>query len=842
MPLSPTHKPLPPRYIAVPFLAGGSSPLPITTPTISATTISSSQINLVLSYSPPPPATSFAFEQSSSPSGPFVPIASQAGSSFPVVGLSQNTQYSFRGRVQVNDGRFSQFSNVSTTNTLAAVPGQVTGLAVTGSTSTTVSLSWLAPQFAVTYNVYQNGVRVQSGLSSLSTTVTGLAPGSTFSFTVSSSNATGEGSQSSPVTGITSTSGTAFKFQPGHYLCQGFGHSGVAESQSLIDAIVGHSAKGIQVDMYSYVYDRGTAGPNYAGDSTRSWGRPFIQDLLDYAAARGKYILLGTEDRTFGSIPSPPSNSLTHRYPPWYITNGWAQANTVTPPQSIATLWVPATLSAWVNMWIDILQNFDTHPALVMVCPFGETAISNGVSPTNETKYYDACVSGFQSLSAFNKNTPMRWQCNNTNGTLYSRFQTLSTIPGMFIGGPDMEGPGPDTAHDTRNVQAWQQFRGTNPVGTDYRGTMGFVAEFQAFSAVNTPNQQSMYSLQQALPQSNQYCVWGLASGAAQFAQGVTIPFIDSVGGLAPNMSPPSNGSYAVQPPSPPSIVSVNGLTMGRQVTLSPPATGNPITGYYVVDTNGGSPDFKSTTAVGATIHPGLNQFIRPDYTGTDTYVAYAYNSAGWSLASAPSTAVGNLLPVGPQDPTVVEPWFMYSDGNPINCNGDFSQPVGADVRYPNALNTGSVIQIDWFNQEQGNVTGSGPGAVKCHMPVPGAFEPCINSHTIDWSSKAFWTCAIKPLVSGWLFDIAIETAGDVVTTDNLFINGTSAWVNNGSSGGAFLPNQWNVVNIPRAAFNLGAHGSNNTMYKMKLVCHSGSVSGDIWIDSIGFCNTPQTV
>jgi chitodextrinase len=86
-------------------------------------------------------------------------------------------------------------------------PSAPTGLTVTGVTSSSVSLSWTAPSGTVTgYNVYANGTE-NSTVSGTSTTVTGLAASTTYTFTVAAYNSVGASSQSSSVQATTSSSG-----------------------------------------------------------------------------------------------------------------------------------------------------------------------------------------------------------------------------------------------------------------------------------------------------------------------------------------------------------------------------------------------------------------------------------------------------------------------------------------------------------------------------------------------------------------------------------------------------------------------------------------------------------
>jgi hypothetical protein len=85
-------------------------------------------------------------------------------------------------------------------------PAAPTGLAVSGVTSSSVSLSWSAPSGTVSgYYVYRNGTRATS-VTGASATISGLAASTTYTFTVSAFNAVGEGPQSGQVQATTSSS------------------------------------------------------------------------------------------------------------------------------------------------------------------------------------------------------------------------------------------------------------------------------------------------------------------------------------------------------------------------------------------------------------------------------------------------------------------------------------------------------------------------------------------------------------------------------------------------------------------------------------------------------------
>jgi chitinase len=86
-------------------------------------------------------------------------------------------------------------------------PTAPTGLTVTGTTSSSVSLSWTAPSGTVTgYYVYKNGTETTS-VTGTSATVSGLAASTAYTFTVAAYNSVGQSAQSSQVSATTSSSG-----------------------------------------------------------------------------------------------------------------------------------------------------------------------------------------------------------------------------------------------------------------------------------------------------------------------------------------------------------------------------------------------------------------------------------------------------------------------------------------------------------------------------------------------------------------------------------------------------------------------------------------------------------
>ncbi|MFJ9023950.1 chitinase [Streptomyces sp. NPDC102259] len=95
------------------------------------------------------------------------------------------------------------------------VPSAPAGLAVSGTTSSSVSLSWNAVSGATGYSVYRGGTKV-TAVTGTSATVTGLAASTSYSFQVTATNAAGESVKSTAVTGTTSTGSTGGGTVPKH--------------------------------------------------------------------------------------------------------------------------------------------------------------------------------------------------------------------------------------------------------------------------------------------------------------------------------------------------------------------------------------------------------------------------------------------------------------------------------------------------------------------------------------------------------------------------------------------------------------------------------------------------
>jgi chitinase len=87
-------------------------------------------------------------------------------------------------------------------------PAAPTGLAVTGTTASSVSLSWTAPSGAVSgYHVLQNGAQVAS-VTGTTDTITGLTASTKYTFNVNAFNSAGTSPNSAAVTATTAAAGS----------------------------------------------------------------------------------------------------------------------------------------------------------------------------------------------------------------------------------------------------------------------------------------------------------------------------------------------------------------------------------------------------------------------------------------------------------------------------------------------------------------------------------------------------------------------------------------------------------------------------------------------------------
>ncbi|MFI9548370.1 chitinase [Streptomyces sp. NPDC052016] len=95
------------------------------------------------------------------------------------------------------------------------VPSAPSGLAVSGTTSSSVSLAWNPVSNATGYSVYRDGAKV-TAVTGTTATVTGLAASTSYTFQVTATNAAGESVKSAAVTARTAATGGGGGSLPKH--------------------------------------------------------------------------------------------------------------------------------------------------------------------------------------------------------------------------------------------------------------------------------------------------------------------------------------------------------------------------------------------------------------------------------------------------------------------------------------------------------------------------------------------------------------------------------------------------------------------------------------------------
>ena len=119
--------------------------------------------------------------------------------SYNVTGLTASTSYTFYVTAVSNGGESAKSTALDVTTRIAPP----TGVHITASTTTSLTVSWTASTGATSYNLYEDGSKVETGITGTSYDVTGLTPGSGYSFYVTAVNSAGESQPSASILATT---------------------------------------------------------------------------------------------------------------------------------------------------------------------------------------------------------------------------------------------------------------------------------------------------------------------------------------------------------------------------------------------------------------------------------------------------------------------------------------------------------------------------------------------------------------------------------------------------------------------------------------------------------------
>ncbi|MFJ6899120.1 chitinase [Streptomyces hokutonensis] len=190
------------------------------------------------------------------------------------------------------------------------VPATPTGVTVSSTTSSSVSLAWSAVSGATGYNVYQNGTKI-TAVTGTSATVTGLAASTSYSFQVTATNSAGESGKSTAVTGTTTaTGGGGGGTLPKHAVTgywQNFNNGATVQKLSAVSS---------QYDIIAVAFADATSTPgavSFTLDSSGLGGYTVDQFKADIAAkhAAGKKVIISIGGQN-GTISVSDSTSATN--------------------------------------------------------------------------------------------------------------------------------------------------------------------------------------------------------------------------------------------------------------------------------------------------------------------------------------------------------------------------------------------------------------------------------------------------------------------------------------------------------------------------------------------------
>jgi chitinase len=190
------------------------------------------------------------------------------------------------------------------------VPATPTGVSVSSTTSSSVSLAWSAVSGATGYNVYRDGTKI-TAVTGTSATITGLAASTSYSFQVTATNSAGESGKSTAVTGTTTASGgTGGTALPKHAVTgywQNFNNGATVQKLSAVSS---------QYDIIAVAFADATSTPgavSFTLDSSGLGGYTVDQFKADIAAkhAAGKKVVISIGGQN-GTISVSDSTSATN--------------------------------------------------------------------------------------------------------------------------------------------------------------------------------------------------------------------------------------------------------------------------------------------------------------------------------------------------------------------------------------------------------------------------------------------------------------------------------------------------------------------------------------------------
>jgi hypothetical protein len=589
----------------------------------------------------------------------------------------------------------------------ASAPGQATNVTATAGTGS-ATVSWSAPTsggpvtgYTVTPYIGSTAQTPTSVSGSATTaTVSGLTPGTAYTFTVTGSNPTGSGPASTASNSVTPTGGTA----PG-------APQNVSAQAGTTDASVSWSAPasngGSPVTGYTVTpYTGASAGtPVQAGASATSATVTGLANGTSYTFQVTATSANGTSQAAASNAVTPQSTIFDFRLPTVIDsgdssalevgvkftsdTNGLvtglrfykAAANTGT---HIGTLWASdGTLLGQVTFANETASGWQEadfpHPIAISA---NTTYVGAYFAPNG---HYSVTSPGFSSAV---DSPPLHAVANATSANGVYSYSSSSTFPtssfnasnywvDVMVGSLAAPGPANNVSATAGNASAtlsWSAPSSGGPV-TQYTITPYTGSTAQAPTSVSGSTASTTVS--------------GLTSGTAYtFTVTASNPSGSGPASAASNSVTPTGGT-----PSAPQGVGAIPATSEALVSWSAPASngGSPITGYTVtpyVGSTAGTPAQVGASATSATI------------TGLTNGTAYTFAVTANNSVGAGAAATSNV--VTPKD-------TIFDFGVPSVIDSGDTSPVELGVKFTADIN-GSVTGVRFY-KAPGN-TGTHVGSL----------------------------------------------------------------------------------------------------------------------------------
>jgi hypothetical protein len=186
------------------------APPPSSPSTLTATAVSSSQINLGWAASS---ASGVVYDVFRSTTAGFTPsstnlIATANTNNYSDTGLSANTTYYYV--VEASSAAGTSAPTTQASASTVGIPNAPTGLSATAASASEIDLSWLASSTpGVTYTVLRNGGTINSGITGTTYADTGLAASTSYTYAVEAVNANGTSPASNNAISTTDSPPTA---------------------------------------------------------------------------------------------------------------------------------------------------------------------------------------------------------------------------------------------------------------------------------------------------------------------------------------------------------------------------------------------------------------------------------------------------------------------------------------------------------------------------------------------------------------------------------------------------------------------------------------------------------